>query len=185
MGSELGNVTNKTIRDALGDRCFTSGALAIDGTNAQNVETTAAVVHCVGGVFQTDFPATAEIDLSGLTVLSAKDGTTISSGTKIWPARASGDDDQTLVYILACKGTTAYVVEQSLDVAAAQDDADYELSVPSGYAPFGAIKIVRADTDTSTFQLGSDTAAVGDLDATGRTTTYHNLSVAPAYVSDL
>ena len=181
----LSNITSQPVRNALADRCFTAGGLAIDGTNAQNVETTAAVVHCANGVFQTDFAIAAEIDLSGLTVLSAKDGSTISSGLKTWPARASGDASQTLVYLLACKGDTAYVIEQSLDVAAAQDDADYELMSPPGYAVFGAIKIVRAATDTAAFQLGSDTAANGDLDATGRTTTFFDLSVCPPTVATL
>jgi hypothetical protein len=184
MSSELGNVTNATIRDCLGTRSLTAGGLAIDGTNAQNVETTAAVVHMINGVFQTDLAITAEIDLSAEPVLSGKDGTTVAA-TKIWPALAAGDADQTLVYILACKGDNIYVIEQAVDVAAAQDDADYELSCPSGYAPFGAIKIVRDETDTSTFQLGSDTAAVGDLDATGRTTTFFDISVCPPTVASI
>jgi hypothetical protein len=180
MSNALGGITNADIRDTTGSRCFTAGALAIHGSNTENVLTTAAVVHCVNGVFQTDLAIDSEIDISALTVLSAKDGSTISAGTKVHPARSATLGAETLYYVLACKGDVVYVIEPYIDVAAAQDDASYELTCPAGYAPFGIIKLVRAATDTAMFQLGNGTAANGDLDATGRTATFFDVSCLPA-----
>jgi hypothetical protein len=186
MSSDLGGVTNRSIRDCLGTRCFTSGALAIDGTNTENVETTVAVVHCVEGVFQTDLATDAEIDLSAKSVLNAKDGAVGAAGSgKTFAARAAGDADETLIFVLACLGDQVFIVEPDVDVAAAQDDANYELNCPAGYAPFGVIKLVRTDADTATFQLGNNTSAQGDLDQTGRTATFFNISVLPPTVADL
>jgi len=78
----------------------------------------------------------------------------------------------------------AYIIEATLDVAAAQDDAYYPLTCPNGYAPFGAVKIVQAPTASvgvAAFQLGVD-----DLTGiTGRTSTVYNLSHCPASVADM
>jgi hypothetical protein len=189
MSNELGGITNRSIRDSVGSRCFTSCALAIDDANVENVQTTVAVVHCVNGVFQTDLATIAEMDLSALAVLSAKDGSVLSaagatSATKAHPALAAGDDTQTIVYILACKGNVVYIIEETVDVAAAQDDAQHRLTCPSGYAPFAAIKIVQIPTvsvGVAAFQLGVD-----DLTSiTGRTTSFYNLSVCPQTVADM
>lgn len=190
MSNGLGNITNRSIRDTLGDRAMNAGLLAIHGTNTENVLTTAAVKHTINGVFQTDFAIDPEIDISALAVISAKDGSVLSaataaSATVTHAARASGDDDETLTYILACKGNTAYVIEPTIDVAAAQDDADYSLTCPPGYAAFGLIKLVRASTDTAAFQLGNNTAATGDLDATGRTATFFDVSAVPPTVASI
>jgi hypothetical protein len=192
MSNELGGVTNRSIRDSIGSRSFTSCALAIDDANVENVQTTVAVVHCVNGVFQTDLATIAEMDLSGLAVLSAKDGSVLSaagatSATKAHPAiatGAAGGETQTIVYILACKGNVVYIIEETVDVAAAQDDALHRLSCPAGYAPFAAIKVVQVPTlavGVAAFQLGTD-----DLTGiTGRTASFYNLSVCPATVADM
>jgi len=189
MSNELGGITNKSIRDSIGNRSFTAGLLAIDGVNVENVETTAAVVHVVNGVFQTDYAADTETDLSALAVINGKNGDVMSaagatSATKAHPALAAGDDTQTLVYILACVGNVAYIIEPTVPVAAAQDDANYDLSCPAGYAPFGLIKIVQAPTDAvgvAAFQLGVD-----DLTGiTNRTSTFFDISVCPATVADI
>lgn len=183
--SDLSGVTNQNIRSALGDRCFNAGHCVIHGSNTENALTTVAIEHCADGVFQTDFAIDSEIDISALTVLSAKDGETIATGTKTHAAKASGDDDEVLVYILACKGNVAYVVEPYINVAAAQDDAEYELMCPPGYAPFAVIHLTRTAADTATFQLGNNTAAQGDLDATGRTAVFYDISVLPATIAEL
>lgn len=189
MSNELGGITNKSIRNTIGDRAFTPGLLAIDGVNVENVETTAAVVHTINGVFQTDYAADTETDLSALAVLSAKNGEVLSaagasSATVAHPALAAGDDTQTLVYILACKGNVAYIIEPNIDVAASQDRANYDLSCPEGYAPFGLIKVVQAPTPSvgvAAFQLG-----VNDLTSiTGRTTTFFDICAVPATVADI
>jgi hypothetical protein len=186
MSSDLGNVTNQAIRDCLGTRVQTRCGLAIHGTNKENVLTTAAAAHLVGGVFKSPFATASEINISALAVLNAKSGELAAAGTgKVYAARQAGDDDQTLVFVLACNGTTAYVVEPDVNVAAAQDDANYELSCPSGYAPFGVVKLVRDEADVVPFQFGNDTAADGDLNTAGRTATFFSVGVLPASVADL
>ena len=189
MANELGGVTNRSIRDSIGSVSLNSGALAIDDANVENLQTTVAVAHVVNGVFQTDLATIAEMDLSALAVISGKNGEVLSaagatSATKKHPALSAGDDAQTIVYILACKGNVVYIVEESVDVAAAQDDAQHRLTCPAGYAPFGAVKIVQVPTisvGVAAFQLGVD-----DLTGiTGRTTSLYNLSVCPATVADM
>ena len=189
MSNELAGVTNRSIRDGFGDRAFTAGQLAIDGTNVENVETTVAVTHTINGVFQTAFAVDSEIDLSALAVINAKNGDVLSaagaaSAAFSHPALAAGDDTQTLVYLLACKGNVAYIIEPTVDVAAAQDNADYSLSCPAGYAAFGLIKIVQAPTASvgvAAFKLGVD-----DLTGiTGRTSTFFDVSAVPATIADI
>jgi len=189
MSNELSGITNKSIRDSIGNRSLSAGLLAIDGTNVENVETTVAVDHIVNGVFQTPFAINSEIDLSGLAVINGKNGDVMSaagatSATKAHPALAAGDDTQTLVYILACVGDVAYIIEPTIPVAASQDDANYDLSCPSGYAPFGLIKVVQAPTSAvgvAAFQLGVD-----DLTSiTNRTSSFFDISVVPPTVADI
>jgi len=189
MSNELSGITNKSIRDTVGTRALSAGLLAIHGSTVENVLTTVAVDHIINGVFQTPFDVETSIDLSGLAVISAKDGSVLSaagaaSATKAHPALAAGDDTQTLVYILACIGDTSYIIEPTLPVAASQDDANYDLSCPSGYCPFGLIKVVQAPTDAlgvAAFQLGVD-------DLTGidrRTSSFFDIAVCPATVADI
>lgn len=178
MSNELGGITNAAIRDTVGTKALNAVGLVIDGTNVENVSTTAAVTHIIDGVFHTAYAQTDELDLSGVAVIAAKDGASLSEPVD-HPARSATLGSQTLVYILACVGTTPYIIEPTLDVAAANDDADYSLSVPRGYCPFGAIKIVRLATDVADFQLGVD-----DMSGiTGRTATFYDLSVCPPSVA--
>ena len=190
MSSSLGGITNASIRDCVGTRCFVSGALAIDGVNTENVQTTVAVAHVINGVFQTDLATQSELDIDAAVVINGKTGEVQAAGSsRTFPAGAAGDDDQTLYFVLACKGNVSYVIEGYPDIAAIPDDAEtwanYELTCPSGYAPYGVVKLVRTAADTETFQFGNDTSAQGDLDQTGRTATFFNISVLPAKGSDL
>lgn len=189
MSNETANITNRSIRDTIMNRSYTAGQLAIHGAQVENVLTTAAVTHTVNGVWQTEFAIDSEIDLSGLAVVDAKTGSELSaaaaaSAAFAHPALAAGDDTQTLIYILACKGNVAYIIEATLDVVAAQDNALYELSCPPGYAPFGLIKIVQAPTASvgvAAFKLGVD-----DLTSiTNRTSTFFDISVVPPTVADI
>lgn len=190
MSNSLGGITNLSIRDTVGTRCFVSGALAIDGTNTENVQTTVAVAHVINGVFQTDLATQAELDIDAAVVINGKNGAVQAAGSlRTFPARATGDADQTLYLVLACKGNVSYAIESYPDIAAIPNDAtawaDYSLECPSGYAPYGVVKLVRTAADTATFQFGNDTSAQGDLDQTGRTASYFNISVLPAKGSDL
>ena len=175
MSNSLGGVTNSSIRNTLADRCFTAAGLAIHGANTENVLTTAAVVHCANGVFQTNLAIDAELDLSATAVLNRK-GETVSLVEA--PAIAAGGDTVTKTYILACLGNVSYIIEAEEDVAA-DDNQLEELTCPAGYAPYGAIKIVRV-AGAAAFTLGTT-----DLDAANTTSTFSNLSVCPASVDDL
>ena len=182
MSNELGGVTNRSIRDSIGDRAFTVGVLAVDGTNVENVQTTAAVVHTINGVFQTDYPATAEIDLSAVAVISAKDGASLAAPVAM-PALAAGADPETKCYILACKGATAYIVEPEL-TNASQDKSDHPLTCPAGYAPFGLIKVVH--TPTSAAGVAAFTLGVDDLTGiTNRAASFFDIAVVPPTVASI
>ena len=186
MSNELGGIANASIRDSIGSFSNGQGILAVDETNVENLQTTGPVEHSVNGVSMTDLATIAEWDLSAAVVKDAINGDTLSA-TKAHPAIDSVDDGgeaQTLVYIFACRGNVTYIIEETLDVAAAQDDSIHRLTCPKNYAPFGAIKIVQvpiAATGVAAFQLGVD-----DLTGiTGRTTTVYNLTHCPANVGDM
>lgn len=182
MSSELGGITNKSIRDAIGTRAFAAAGLAIHGSNVENVLTTTAVPHTINGVFQTALAIDAELDLSATTVISAKDGSTLADVVTM-EALAAGDDSVTKVYILACKGNTSYIVEPELDNAS-QDDSNHELSCPDGYCPYGLIKIVQAPTPSvgvALFKLGTTNMS----GVTGQTVTFFDVAVCPPTVADI
>lgn len=179
MSNELGGITNQTVRDSVGTYSLNAANIIVDGTNVENVSTGTAVEHVINGVFMdAPYAQTDELDLSAVTVIDAKDASTLAAPTT-HPARAAGDGTQTLVYILACIGATPYIIEPVLDVAAAQDDADYFLTCPSGYCPWALIKIVRLETDVAEFTLGVD-----DLTGiTGRTSTFFDIAKCPPSVA--
>ena len=186
MSNELAGVTNKTLRDCIGTYSNGGGVLAIDGSNVENIQTTGAVVHYVNGVRMTDLATIAEWDLSAAVVIGARDGEVLGA-TFAHPAIATADDgglSQTIVYVFACRGDVPYIIEETLDVAAAQDDEIYRLTCPNNFAPFGAITIIQVPTagvGVAAFQLGVD-----DLNSiTGRTTAFFNLSHCPESVAEM
>lgn len=178
MSNELGGITNRSIRDSIGNRCFAAAGLAIHGVNLENVLTAAAVPHVVNGVFQTDLAIDAELDLSATTVINAKDGTTLDSVVTM-PALAAGADPVTKVYILACKGNVSYIIEPSLDVAA-DDNFEHDLSCPAGFAPYGIIKIVQA-AGAAAFTLGTTNLS----GVANQTVTFFDITTVPATIADI
>jgi len=176
MSNELGGITNSSIRDAIGSRSFAAAGLAIHGVTLSDALTTAAVPHTINGVFQTDFAIDAQVDLSALTVLSAKDGSVLSDVVTM-PAVAAGADPVTKVYVLACKGDEAFIVEPSLNVAA-DDNFDHDLSCPAGYAPFGLIKIVQA-AGAALFKLGTTNMS----GVANQTVTFFDIATVPPTVA--
>lgn len=186
MSHSLAGITNADIRDSIGTYSDAEGILAIDGTNVENLQTTGAVRHFVNGVEMTDLATIAEWDLSGAVVLSAKTGEVLA-GTYAHPAIAAvedGGETQTLTYVMACRGDVPYIIEPTLNVAAADDPQDYSLICPKGYAPFGIVKVVQTPiigTGVAAFQLGVD-----DLTGiTGRVMTIYQVSHVGANVADL
>lgn len=181
MSNSLGGITNADIRHSIGNRCFNAGGLVIDETNTENCKIQAAIEHTVNGVFQTDYAIAAEIDLSALAVLSAKDGTIGAAGSAIdMPALAAGADSVTKVWLLACKGNEAWIVEPEIANAASGEYGDYSLSCPPGYAVFGAIKVVQA-AGAAAFVLGT-TALTG---VANQTVSFFDIATCPATVADL
>lgn len=178
MSNELAGITNRSIRDSVGNRSFTAAGLAIHGVNLENVLTAAAVVHCVNGVFQTNLAIDAELDLSATAVINAKDGTSLSAVVTM-PAVAAGADSVTKTYILACKGNVSYIIEPSLDTAA-DDNVDHNLSCPAGFAPYGLIKIVQA-AGAAAFTLGTTNLS----GVANQTVTFFDISVVPPTVADI
>jgi len=182
MSNELSGITNKSIRDSIGDRAMTNGLMVIHGSNVENVLTSVAVKHTINGVYQTDFAIDSEIDLSALTVISAKDGAELASVVTI-PAIAAGGDDVTKCYVLAAKGNEAFIVEPELSNAS-QAYNDHPLSCPSGYAPFGLIKV--AHTPSSAAGVALFTLGTSDLTGiTNRTSTFFNIIAVPPTVASI
>ncbi len=184
MSNSLAGITNADIRDSIGTRSDAEGILAVDGSNVENLQTTGAVRHFVNGVQMTDLATIAEWDLSAAVVLSAKNGAVLSQ-TKAHPAIATanaGGKTQTIIYLYACRGNVPYIIEETINVAAGQDDAIYRLQCPAGYAVFGASKLVQVPTASvgvAAFQLGVD-----DLTGiTGRTHTLYQLQRVPPTVA--
>ncbi len=192
MSNSLANVTNKAIRDALGTRCFTSGLATIHGSNTENLLTTVAVEHCINGVMQTALAIDTEIDVSGLAVIHGLTGEVLSaaggtSAATVHPAKATGDDTEVIYLVLACKGNVEYVIEQYVSDGAPRNITreDFSLNCPPGYAAFAVVALTRTAADTATFQFGNGTSAQGDLDQTGRTAAYYNISILPATAAEL
>ncbi len=184
MSSELGGITNASVRNSIGNRSMAAVGLAIHGANAQNVLTGAASAILINGVFGTIFAARAEIVLATTVVVSAKDGE-IMPATAVYKALNAKDRVRQIPYIIATnKANAAHIIEPSVPVAAANVAADYRLSCPKGFAPVGIILVTQTPTETAgvaQFQLG-----VSNLSGVARqTVTFHDVSVPPATIADL
>lgn len=164
FGATLADVRHEALIDLLGSRCYGNPALAIDGVNAENVETANSVSYSIDGVMYTK-AAVAEIDLSALGVLD-EEGTAQSAVT----AQEDGKDRAYLLVLNAAG--TIFIVEG--------DDVDTGETVrppqcPNGYAPYGIVKVENASGADFTF-------GTTDLSTAGVTDTYVNVSVCPASV---
>lgn len=182
MSNELGGIANAAIRGTVGTCSLSDGGMVIDESNAENVKIASAITHIINGVYQTPYAVAAEIDLSALTVLSAKDGSTLNAAVPI-PALAAGDDPVTKVWILACKGDEAFIVEPELETAAV-DKTNHPLTCPDGYAPFAAIKVECVPTPS----VGVATFVLGTTDLSGvtnQTVDFFDLAMVPPTVADL
>jgi len=185
MSNELGGVTNRSIRDSIGNRSMTAALLVI-GSTTTRVTTTVAVTHVINGVFQTPLATFANLDLSATTVIGGRNGATLT-GTVAMPALSAlttGEPASVVkTYILACRGDAVYIVEPEIDTAG-DDEASYPLTCPEGYAPFGLIKIEQnptTATGVALFRLGV-TALTG---ITGQTVTFFDITACPSTVADI
>ncbi len=162
LSINLNDLDLAALRQLIGDRSYSKGALAKHGANHENVLTTVAVDFSIGGVMYTK-AITAEFDLSGVAVLNEQ-GEVLSAVT----AQAIGKVRAYLL-VLNAAGTPAIIQ----GVPATSGSACVCPGTPPGYAPFAAIKVTNASAGT--FTLGTTA-----LNTAGLTVAYTDLSVAPA-----
>lgn len=157
--SSLRNIDHAADRE-LTNRAFTIGVLAIDDSNTENVQTTAAVVFSINGVLYSK-AAVAEIDVSGLDVLD-------ESGAETSMTAQVTATDRIYLLILDSGGNIKVVQGE----AVATGETCYCPVCPPDHAAFGAVKVANA--------TGSDfTFGTTGLDTSGITDTYYNLSIPP------
>jgi hypothetical protein len=161
----LKTINSDAVRQAVGTKCFVSGALAIHGSNAENVLTTVAITHIINGEFRS-LGAQTEIDLSGLSGISSTGVVNAAAGG--YAAIPAGSECK---YVLCVNAAgTIRVVEG--DIKSVADAAEFP-NAPADHAAFGGIYVKNGTT--SDFVLGTT-----DLDTAGITDTYHNFSLVPA-----
>lgn len=159
MTMNLQDVGHQDIRHLLGNRAYTIGTLAIDGTNTENVQTTGAVVYSIKGILYSK-AAVAEIDisaLSGLPTTALADGYTQIFGLEL-------DSAGTITVVYGEQRLTA-------DITAGDKELDWPKASDDDHTMFGAIKVANA--------TGSDfTFGTTGLDTAGITDTYYNLALS-------
>lgn len=160
-GPSLRAIGQQNDRLMLGTRALSYGLIAIHGTNAENVKTTNAVEFCIDGVMYSK-AAASEIDISGLDVIDEQ------GAASAMTAQATAKDR---IYLLALDKDGNIHVVQGQDVDTGADC--FCPGCPALHAPFAAVKVANA--------TGSDfTFGTTDLDTSGITDTYFNLSVVPS-----
>jgi len=157
----LNNINSQALRNFLGTMNFTDVTFAIDA-NPENVQTGAAAIFAVNGVFTT-VAATAEIDLSALLPIDAY-GTLGSAGAH--GTIATGYD--AYMVLVANSGTIRVLMGAHAATGAAKWPRG-----PDGYAAFAGLLIANASG--SDFEVG-----VTSLATAGVTDTYYDLACIPA-----
>lgn len=171
----LSSIPHDSVRHTVGNRSFTAAGLAIHGSNTENVLTANAVTCCIDGVFNT-LAAQTEIDINGLTFYN-ENGETNTKGVTPYTGVVAVPAASECKFVLAVNASDTIVVCQGNRAVTADVTAGTAVSawpkVPAGFAPFGGVKVVNGSS--ADFTLGAT-----DLDATGITDTYYDLSVVPA-----
>lgn len=158
--AQLGDVKANPVLQLLGNRSYSKGILAVDGANAENVQTTNAVEYSINGIMYSK-AAVAEIDLSGLTAID-ENGVTVTDLTL-----AAG---YTKAYLLVLNAGGDIRIVPGLPVA--NGGTCVPPSCPADHAPFGAVKVVNASSSAFTF-------GTTDTDAASITSTFYDLAVVP------
>jgi hypothetical protein len=159
MGN-FADIEHADLRQAIANRAYSKGGIAIDATPA-DVETTAAVVYSINGVMYS-LAIQAAIDVSTLGVLTEKGAVTAMT------AQANNTDR---IYLLVLNTSAAIKVIQGAAVAAGA--LCYCPGVPPNHCAFAAVKVANASGSAFTFGTTS-------LATAGVTDTYFDLTMAPA-----
>lgn len=155
------DINHAAMRHMISNRAYSKGVLAIDGTNAENIQTSAAVDYSIGGVMY-QLAITAEIDVSGLGVID-------ETGTATTLTAQADLTDR--IYLLVLNTSAAIKIIQG--AAVATGETCYCPTVPENYCAFGAVKVKNATGSAFTFGTTA-------LSTSGITDTYFDLTMAPA-----
>lgn len=158
MGN-FADIEHADLRQAIANRAYSKGGIAIDATPA-DVETTAAVVYSINGVMYS-LAIQAAIDVSTLGVLTEKGAVTAMT------AQANNTDR---IYLLVLNTSAAIKVIQGAAVAAGS--TCYCPNVPPNHCAFAAVKVANASGSAFTFGTTS-------LATAGVTDTYFDLTMVP------
>lgn len=158
MGN-FADIEHADLRQAIANRAYSKGGIAIDVTPA-DVETTAAVVYSINGVMYS-LAIQAAIDVSTLGVLTEKGAVTAMT------AQANNTDR---IYLLVLNTSAAIKVIQG--AAVATGSTCYCPSVPPNHCAFAAVKVANASGSAFTFGTTS-------LATAGVTDTYFDLTMVP------
>lgn len=159
--ANLNHLGREADRGLIGTRCHGAAGFAIDGVNAENVETANAFDYSINGIMYSN-AADAEID--------------ISAEIASLPADLADGNEQ--IYVFCIDSAGAYYVIAGDVVANADIDAGTKNSHwPEGggddMCAFAAVKVKNASG--ADFILGTTA-----LSAAGITDTYYDLAVIPA-----
>ena len=145
----------------LANRVLGKAGISIDA-NTNDVETDNAIDFVINGIVY-QLAAQTAIDISGLDFYDA-DGEALS-------AVAAQADDYDCLYVFSVNASGTIIVSQA--TAVALGGAIVFPTIPSGYVPLGAVKVVNETGSAFTF-------GTTGLDTSGITDTYYDLSIVPA-----
>lgn len=172
--SNLSDVHATAVRNVAGSQCNSKITLAINAASAATVKSTGATVYSIGGVYYT----VAAMAAQAITITHRSNGAAVTTSDPAYVQPA----ETTVIYVLAYNSSgTLAVVQGSYagQVITFADDKSLRLTgtggvptLPAGYVPVGAIKVVTAAATTFT-------PATTALDAAGVTATYYDLKLLP------
>jgi hypothetical protein len=170
--SKLSDLTNKSISDLLGNMTLNKAVLAINAASAATVKTTSAITFTNNGVLLTK----AALAAQSVVATHFMNGKMAVTASQIQPISS------TAYYTLGLDGSGNVCVSQGSVVG--QNLSQFQMGVsavgdglvpdvPTGFTPFGVIKVVT--NGATTFQIGTTA-----LDAAGCTFTFFDVAVMPA-----
>lgn len=147
----LADVRHLSLRNCLGNRCFSIPVTALEAGDKNDVQTTNAIDYSIGGVNYTS-AALADVNV---TVTDAYEDDDIQAA------------DTTCWYALCIDSAGAVTAYKGKD-----DETNALPAHPANLCCFAVLKVV---TVAVTFQMGTD-----DYDKAGVTSTFYDVSFLPA-----